>query len=136
MPAKGLLAAKSVKKYGKRKDLRKPAMIKVFHRIQEVSGKNLLLRSDEKPVYSAWMREVNTEWLHESFKGKRGCIVGQGELKKTGFDPLFSLNHSCAMIRANINRLFRRTWCTTKKKECLQDHLDLYLDFHNRILTD
>jgi hypothetical protein len=38
------------------------------------------------------------------------------------------------MLRANINRLFRRTWCTTKKKERLEQHLAVYLDFHNRIL--
>ena len=30
--------------------------------------------------------------------------------------------------------LFRRTWCTTKKKECLEQHLAVYLDFHNRVL--
>jgi hypothetical protein len=38
------------------------------------------------------------------------------------------------MLRANINRLFRRTWCTTKKKEGLMQHLAVYMDFHNRIL--
>ena len=61
-------------------------------------------------------------------------MTGQGELKKLRFDPLFALNHTCAMLRANINRLFRRTWCTTKKKECLEDHLAVYMDFHNRVL--
>ncbi len=35
---------------------------------------------------------------HQRFKGRRGCIVGQGELKVGGFDPLFSLNHTYAMI--------------------------------------
>jgi hypothetical protein len=38
------------------------------------------------------------------------------------------------MLRANINRLFRRTWCTTKKKERLEQHLTVYMDFHNRVL--
>ena len=66
--------------------------------------------------------------------GGRGCVTGQGELKKLRFDPLFALNHTCAMLRANINRLFRRTWCTTKKKERLEQHLAVYMDFHNRIL--
>ena len=61
-------------------------------------------------------------------------MTGQGELKKLRFDPLFALNHTCAMLRANINRLFRRTWCTTKKKERLEQHLAVYMDFHNRIL--
>ena len=73
---------------------------------------------------------------HFRHKGGRGCITGQGELKKLRFDPLFSLNHTCAMLRANINRLFRKTWCTTKKKEGLERHLAVYMDFHNtRLLT-
>jgi hypothetical protein len=136
MPAKGLLAAKSVLKYGRRKDFRKPAMIGLLRAIKKISAPDLNLRSDEKPVYRSWIKEVSSSWLHETTKGQRGCIVGQGELKKIGFDPIFSLNHSCAMIRANVNRLFRRTWCTTKKKERLQDHLDLYMNFHNEVLIN
>ena len=58
-------------------------------------------------------------------------MVGQGELKKIGKDPLFSLNHTAAMLRANINRLFRRTWRTTKKPERLADHIALYVWYHN-----
>ena len=47
------------------------------------------------------------------------------------FDPLFALNHTAAMFRANVNRLIRRTWCTTKKRERLADHLTLYMAHHN-----
>ena len=61
-------------------------------------------------------------------------MTGQGELKKLRFDPLFSLNHTCAMLRANINRLFRRTWCTTKKAACLKRHVAVYVRFHNTVL--
>ncbi|MBU6155196.1 MAG: hypothetical protein KGP28_12905, partial [Bdellovibrionales bacterium] len=49
--------------------------------------------------------------------------------------PIFSLNHTCAMLRANLNRLFRRTWCTTKTIQGLIDHLSIYVAFHNRRLT-
>jgi len=62
-------------------------------------------------------------------------VVGQGELKRGGYDPLFSLNHTAAMIRANINRLFRRTWCTSKRIDRLEGHLLLYTDYHNRVLV-
>jgi hypothetical protein len=58
-------------------------------------------------------------------------LTGQGELKVGGFDPIFSLNHTCAMLRANINRLFRKTWCTTKKMEMLEHHLAIYALYHN-----
>jgi len=136
MPAKGLLAAKSRLKYGRRADDRKKSMTSVLKQVKDQTGETLSLRSDENPKYPLWVREVGNKWQHETVKGRRGCIAGQGELKKIGFDPLFSLNHTCAMIRANVNRLFRRTWCTTKRRDRLQDHLDLYVEFHNQVLTE
>jgi len=54
--------------------------------------------------------------------------VGQGELKKAGFDYLFSVNHTFATVRAKVNRLNRRTWCTTKNPERLADHIDIFID--------
>lgn len=134
MPAKGHLAKKSVLKYGKRIDGRRKAAQILFGSLEPYVSSDLVLKSDQNPKYLSWIRETFRTWTHETVKGRRGCIVGQGELKKIGFDPLFSLNHTFGMIRANVNRLFRKTWCTTKKKERLQDHLDLYMDFHNRVL--
>ncbi|HEY8279241.1 MAG TPA: transposase, partial [Bdellovibrionota bacterium] len=72
--------------------------------------------------------------LHKTYEGKRGAQGGQGELKKVKFDPLFSLNHTCAMFRANVNRLFRKTWCTTKRIDRLRAHLMIYAHYHNRHL--
>lgn len=135
MPAKGLLAALARAKYGPRADDRKTAAQTVLADAAKHMLSDAQVTSDMNPSYPRWIREVNPTWSHQTVKGRRGCIVGQGELKKIGFDPIFSLNHTCAMNRANINRLFRRTWCTTKNKDRLQDHLDLYADFHNRILT-
>ena len=68
-------------------------------------------------------------------KGRASCVAGQGELKKVVFDPLYSLNHSCAMLRAHINRLIRKTWCTTKDPDRLADHIAIYVNYHNRELT-
>jgi hypothetical protein len=34
---------------------------------------------------------------------------GNGELKKIGFDPLFSFNHTAAMLRDSVSRLVRQT---------------------------
>ena len=39
------------------------------------------------------------------------------------------------MVRANINRMLRRTWATTKRRERLEAHLALYMQFHNEVLT-
>ena len=61
-------------------------------------------------------------------------MVGQGELKRGGFDPLFALNHTAAMYRDRIKRLSRRTWCTTKRADRLQLLVDLYAWHHNERL--
>ncbi|MGZ3656152.1 MAG: hypothetical protein ACXWR1_04035, partial [Bdellovibrionota bacterium] len=59
-----------------------------------------------------------------------------GELKEGRYDPLFSINHTCAMFRANVNRLIRKTWCTTKSQERLRSHLILYANAHNNRLEE
>ena len=136
MPAKGRLVDISLKKYGPRADHRPAALRKVLAEVRRVSAKDLLLLSDDSPRYPKHVREVLPAARHEVFKGQRGCVVGQGELKRGGFDPLFSLNHTCAMVRDNLKRLSRRTWCTTKKRECLQMLLDLYVCFHNMLVSN
>jgi transposase-like protein len=135
MPAKGHLSTKSIKKYGRRIDGRKKALNRLFHRLKEVVKDDALFESDQNPMYPIVLKSVFPLAKHQTTKGKRGCIVGQGELKKVTWDPLFCLNHTAAMFRANVNRLFRRTWCTTKSKEALRNHLDIYTNFHNQTLT-
>lgn len=136
MPAKGLLVKKALKKYGLRVDGRKSARRKLFADLRQIVAERALIESDQNPHYESDVREFFPSATHQVFKGRRGCVVGQGELKGGGFDPLFSLNHTCAMLRANINRLFRRTWCTTKKIEGLREQIAIYAKSHNqRILA-
>jgi hypothetical protein len=135
MPAHGHLAAISRKKYGYRKDERPQAAASLFTEIKPYISSSPTFLSDEKTVYPFWLRPHFPDATHETFKGRRGCVVGQGELKRGGFDPLFALNHTAAMFRANVSRLFRRTWNTTKIKERLADHIFIYVSYHNRILT-
>lgn len=134
MPAKGLIAYKSVKKYGPRRDDRPGARDRLFRRIKSRIYEAALIESDENPHYKDDVKIHFPKSFHRTLKGQRGCSTGQGELKKIGFDPLFSLNHTCAMFRANVNRLFRKTWCTTKKIQPLIDHLEIYTRFHNQRL--
>jgi transposase-like protein len=135
MPAKGLLAERSRKKYGKRRDDRREAVTKVLSQVKAALPELATLKSDECPRYPGLVQRVLPEVEHRRLAGRRGCVVGQGELKRGGFDPLFSLNHSCAMIRDNVKRLSRRTWCTTKRPDRLQALLELYRVAHNsRIL--
>ena len=135
MSAGGKLAAISREKYGPRKDGRKKAWLRLFKRTQSIAEQGAYFKSDEHPLYPVVLRKYFPKATHERFKGRRGCVVGQGELKTGGFDPLFSLNHTCAMIRDSVGRLVRRTWCTTKRLENLRDHLEIYVDYHNNQLT-
>jgi hypothetical protein len=135
MPAKGHLSRIALRKYGPRPDLRAAGWNALFQSLKPIVNADAHWLSDENPHYPRFLMRHHPEAIHETTKGRRGCVAGQGELKKIGFDPLFSLNHTCAMLRANLNRLFRKTWCTTKNKQGLIDHLSLYVQFHNDRLT-
>jgi hypothetical protein len=135
-PPKGLLAKKGFKKYGPRRDERALARERLFQRIKPLIHPNALIKSDENPFYVKDVARHFPLAKYERHRGQRGSIVGQGELKKVRFDPLFSLNHSAAMLRANMNRLFRKTWCTTKLPERLKLHIAIYAVFHNLTLID
>jgi transposase-like protein len=136
MPASGHLAAFARKKYGKREDGRPQAIDRVLRGILPMTTPSLSLTSDEHPYYAPIVRRYYPQATYTQVIGARGAVTGQGELKKLEFDPLFILNHTCAMLRANVNRLIRKTWCTTKKPERLTDHLNIYVLFHNKVLTN
>lgn len=136
MPAKGLLVQKALKKYGKRKDERAHKRKELFKEIKPYICSEAVIKSDENPHYPKDVKKFFPSSQHLVYKGRRGCVVGQGELKAGGFDPIFSLNHTAAMLRANINRLFRRSWNTTKKQMCLEWHIALYCWYHNCFLID
>jgi hypothetical protein len=134
MPASGRLAEVSRRKYGYRKDERQKGWDLMFRTLRALVRFGACLESDQNPHYPKFIKRHLKNVCHIAHPGARGAITGQGELKKLVFDPLFALNHTCAMLRANLNRLFRRTWCTTKKPEGLIDHLSIYLRYHNKIL--
>ena len=134
MPASGRLAEISRRKYGYRKDERQKGWDLMFRTLRPLVRFGACLESDQNPHYPKFIRRHLKDVCHIAHPGARGAITGQGELKKLVFDPLFALNHTCAMLRANLNRLFRRTWCTTKKPEGLIDHLFIYLRYHNTVL--
>jgi transposase-like protein len=132
MPAKGKLAERSRKKYGQRPDHRPEAWREVLTTARAfVNQSELEIITDKHVSYPKAIKEV-IPWAHHiRKKSRRACVVGQGELKKGGFDPMFPLNHTAAMNRANISRLVRRTWCTTKRPDRLLCHLWLYVLWHN-----
>lgn len=131
MAAKGLLAKKSLRKYGVRKDERARGRLRLFNKIQSYVSQNAIIKSDENPHYASDIKRFFPTALHHVYKGRKSSLGGQGELKKVTFDPIFSLNHTCAVMRYRTSRLIRKTWNTTKKKERLNLHLALIILHHN-----
>ena len=136
MSANGPLAEKSRRKYGKRIDHRGRGLSRMMREMLRYVAKDAIWISDENPRYPAHLKKYYPEATHIQIKGGRGSSGGQGELKRLRYDPIFALNHTCAMLRANLNRLIRRTWCTTKRIRGLLDHLSIYVAYHNRVLTE
>ena len=131
MAANGKLAARSRKKYGPRRDERSVGRKELFTKISPFVAPDAIIKTDENPYYRRDIKRFFPSSTHHAHLGKRGAITGQGELKKVVFDPIFSLNHTAAMFRANVNRLIRRTWCTTKRADRLYAHLVIYANYHN-----
>jgi transposase-like protein len=133
IPAFGHLAKIAKKKYGYRKSYHKKALDELFDSIKGTIGTKARIDSDEHKFYKAAVQKYFKESIYKQFKSETSTIAGQGELKRVYFDPLFKINHTLAMLRANINRLMRRTWCTTKDPIRLSDHLELFIYYYNQI---
>lgn len=134
IPAFGHLATPSKNKYGHRQSYHREGLMRLFEKMKFAIDESAHFKSDEHPLYPIIVQNYFPNSTHERFKGGRGCIAGQGELKKLNFDPLFAINHTYATFRANVNRLFRRTWCTTKDPDMLKNHLDIFVSYFNQQL--
>ncbi len=109
---------------------------RLFKKLKPLIADNALIKSDSNPHYPGDVKELFPQATHVTYLGKRGAVTGQGELKKVKFDPLFSLNHTCAMFRANVSRLIRKTWCTTQNVDRLYAHLMIYAQYHNEKIRE
>jgi transposase-like protein len=134
IPAFGHLSKLAIKKYRPRKDEHFEGLERLFQKISPLVSREVLIKSDEHKRYPGFISAYLPRAEHRTFPSERGCIVGQGELKKVNFDPLFIVNHTCALLRANVNRLIRKTWSTTKDPARLKDHLDVFVYFYNQEL--
>ena len=134
--AKGHLAEIALKKYGPREDQRLLALVELFESLKKEQKKDpLTITTDAHPLYPSLVRKYFPNSQHvvinsrDHLKKKRELIY-TAERKKV-FDPMFALNQRCAMLRSDIRRLTRRSWCTTKKIENLRHHLSLYQAYNN-----
>jgi hypothetical protein len=131
MPAKGAHGKKSRARYGHRKDERGPARNLLFAELQPFIEPDAVIKSDQNPYYGVSVKKYFPEATFKTYRSKRARPHGLGEMKKGKFDPIFSINHTFAMMRANISRLVKKTWSTTKKRSRLYLHLAMYALVHN-----
>jgi len=128
IPAFGHLGKIAKKKYGKRKDKSRALRRDLFEQLQTILPPDVTFKIDGHAHYAMLIKNYFPKSEHQVFISDRGAIVGQGELKKTKYDNLFSINYTFATTRAKVNRLNRRTWCTTKRPDRLADHLAIFID--------
>ena len=142
MPAKGWLSKLSLKKYGRRADDRKKACSSVISSIEKLATKEITVLSDKKPAYRGYFSVLKGLQLVQCRSRRYTKLLGVSEdsldteeekeaKSRKDHDPMFALNHMCAKLRADISRLIRRTWSTTKLIDRLQNHLYLYIAYNN-----
>lgn len=128
----GHLALLSKKKYGPRKSYHKEALEKSFKQLQPIVSPHSLIKSDEHVNYAPAVQKYFPKAEYKQFKSEKACVAGQGELKKTKYDPIFTINHTLAMMRDGIGTFVRRTWCTTQDPKRLQGHLEIFIYYYNQ----
>ena len=137
--AKGKLAKAALKKYGKRENTSFENRHDLFKELTSYVRKNAVFKTDMHTQYPELVKTHFPEAEHRVYKSIRARKLsqgGQGELKTKKYDPIFSINQVFGMMRCNLKRLTRQTWCTTKKMKYLEMQLMIYFDFHNFFLTE
>ncbi len=134
IPASGTIARRAREKYGHRPDKSGSMRRQTLRAIAPHIAADAVIETDEHKRYKREIQRVMPTVTHKQHPSIRGSLTGQGELKRTGYDPLFCINHTLGMFRDNIKRLTRRTWCTTKLSSSLDDVIAIYVSFHNSTL--
>lgn len=134
IPAFGKIAEISRKKYGRRQNLHSKTLDRLLFELQKNIANNCLFKTDQHNKYPELIRKNYPKARHVTYKGEKATVAGFGEMKLRSFDPLFQINQILAMLRANINRLFRRSWNTSKTQSSLQNHIDIFVDYFNEVL--
>lgn len=130
LAAKGHLALISRRKYGPREDQSALVCERAMKKAKERIIGSFHIRTDEKTSYTGLIRRHFKGMPHLTYKSPAN---EEPHLKynKKRFDPMFPVNQRIAKLRSDLKRLTRRSWCTTKKIENLQRHLDLYCAYNN-----
>lgn len=124
--AKGKLARVAERKYDWRADTSVDACKSVIQTVKRVAKPGLTVACDEKTNYPKLIKGIITDARVDAYKSQKRK---RWEPKK--HDPLFTINHLCARLRADLAPLARKSWVTTKSPSHLQDLLLIYIAWTN-----
>ena len=77
----------------------------------------VVLHSDEKPLYGQLGRRL--------FGERFAWVTHSASARRDRTNPLFPINHTNARLRHFLSRLRRRSWCVSKRRHRLQQHLEI-----------
>ena len=133
MPAQHPLVDIALKRYGPRNDDRPAAIQHTLAAAKHMLATHVEITTDMAPRYPDPIRTLFPQGRHSVHRSRRARHGGQGELKRGRDDPLFSLNHTAAMVRDGVGRMVRKTWGNSKRMDRLELHLQIYAQFHNEV---
>jgi len=105
--------------HGRRPTHSAAAVRAVLERLRRcaVSDRPVVLHSDRKPLYESTGRRV--------FGGRFVWRPHSASARRDRRNPLFPINHTNARLRHFLSRLRRRSWCVSKRRHRLQQHLQI-----------
>ena len=121
--ANGYLATKGQALYQWTKDEGKATCAAALAEVALVAKPGATIASDGASMYPGLIAALIPTAQHDAHVGTPATGA---------FDPLYRLNHTCAKLRADISRLARKTWATTKDQKQLEAALNLYIAWNNK----
>lgn len=131
MNCKGRLAGVAQQKYGWREDTRDSAREDVLLAIRTCSRDTLSIMSDKHPDYPALIKKFVPYAEHQGMKRTEVVPLSKSADRRNPDAAMFTLNYTAAKIRHDLSRMARKVWVTTKRRDRLQAHLDLYIAWNN-----
>src|SRR5262245_41631109 len=105
--------------HGRRPTHSAAAVRTVLERLRQGAAPDrpVVLHSDRKPLYESLGRHV--------FGGRFVWRPHSASARRDRRNPLFPINHTNARLRHFLSRLRRRSWCVSKRRTRLQQHLQI-----------
>jgi len=116
------------RRFGPRKSGSRQAVRSTLERLRETLARTEVLNliTDRKSSYRklVWTLFANRFGSHVQESSQR---------RRDRSNPLFSINHTLAMLRDGVSRLVRRSWGASKLRERLDDHLWIWVGYRNYV---